>query len=708
MTFGRNALWTMVLGVAAAGIFLAECALFHFPFATGLDVLWLVWFIFVIGAIVVLSLRQFFSLELSAHEILSLSCALGFGVFPTLLTLRHVFGFDHLQPPSPAIIDGVFAALIAILVTSLRRAPREEHERLFIGIKEVCIFTIGALLLFAAYNLQQFHYGGDGSIITRGLFGVDIPFLAGEVHGIRDFGILRDLHQMAQPWQYHDWTYQLLALLPRDRTLSDLALAAPLVGYTMLALSISALTFRLTSNKYLSYLSVALWFLISGLGAGELSSYALSPSFVFGSMIVVNIVLALDLRLKAKDPKKQWVFSAILLVLLIELSQTKLSSFLVIMCGMGILGLLILRRQRRNGVALLSICVCSLLIVLWQTGRPNPLMPGSDFLIGAPLLGYANHLAAILHVPVSTLNPVTHGLSFRWQSLLVVPLFLFHFFRFAIVDPKILSAIIAIIVLRKSIWGDSQPVIALLVAIIPLGFLLPVLYSPSWYPLALSFYAPLVSVQAAMLLTIFGFSRLSNDVAFGSPRIAKAAFGIISIFLLIGAAQAVHRVIQDDDSMPGTVNKSLVHAMEYLRSHSSDTDIVITHRHDLSAAGDESFYWYSALSGRTIVSEGAKYGALLGAVADVDSEKGLHRAMPAERMLLSRRTLLDTIYTSLDSINFFTATEQTHASYLLETGSPGEHLSFEASHVASRVFVDGDMVIWRLNNSQFPLNFLNK
>jgi hypothetical protein len=336
----KNFQSVIFLGLAAAGMFLVECALFHFPFAIGLDVLWLVWFTFVIGAIVVLSLQQSFSLELSAHEILSLSCAMGFGVFPMVSALRHFLGFDHLQPPYPAIIEVVITVLVALLVASLKRIRREGYKNLFCATKELWIFAIGALLLFAAYNLQQFHYGADGSIVTHGLFGVDIPFLVGEVHGIQDFGSLRDLHQMGQPWHYHDWTYQLLALPSRDRTLPDLAFAAPLVGYTMLAFSIFTIALRLTSSKYLSYLAVALWFLMSGLESGELSSYALSPSFVFGSMIFVNVLLALDLHLKTKERKKQWIFSGILLYLLIDLSQTKLSSYLMIMGGMGLLGLM--------------------------------------------------------------------------------------------------------------------------------------------------------------------------------------------------------------------------------------------------------------------------------------------------------------------------------------------------------------------------------
>ena len=64
--------------------------------------------------------------------------------------------------------------------------------------------------------------------------------------------------------------------------------------------------------------------------------------------------------------------------------------------------------------------------------------------------------------------------------------------------------------------------------------------------------------------------------------------------------------------------------MNYLQSHTNDTDIIATRRFDLDTLGDESYYWYSALSGREVISEGSKYGSLLGAVADTDSQKGLH------------------------------------------------------------------------------------
>jgi hypothetical protein len=673
---GKSAIWTIVLGLVAVGIFLAACALFHFPFETGFDVVYLVGLMLLPGLVVVLLLRQFFSLDLTAHEMLSLSGALGFGIIPVFSGVLHSVGIGpmgHMRP----IFLGIIVVLLVLLFV-FRQKFRFGFDAMLRAIQDVWIFAFAALLFFAAYNLQQFHYGADGSIVTHGLFGVDIPFLAGEVHGIRDFGALRDLHQAGQPWQYHDWTYQLLALLPRDRTLGDLAFAAPFVGYVMLALSIFTLALRLTRSKYNAYIAVGAWFLVSGLEGGELSSYALSPSFVFGSMIFLNVVLVLDLRLKNINRRHQLVFSALLLYLLIGLSQTKLSSYLVIMGGMGLIGLMQLIsswKQGKIGVELLFVSLLSFVVVLLQMAKPNPFMPGGDFLVGAPLLGYANHITSMLHVPISEINPVSHGLSLYWQSLFIVPFFVFHFLRFALVDPKILSAIIIIIILRKLLWQQSREIVWLLVLIIPLGFLLPVLYSPAWYPLALSFYAPLVSVQASVLLVVVGASVvLQNKIT----RPARVGMGLIGLVCLIGIAFQGHAIAKDDAGKPSVVPATFVQAMDYLQSHTNDTDIIATRRFDLDTAGDESFYWFSALSGRRVVSEGAKYGSLLGAVADTNSEKGMHKVLTAENLLESHRELLDTIFCSSDSTQVNVAIVESGAAFIVEDSS--QYSSFLKAH----------------------------
>ena len=138
-------------------------------------------------------------------------------------------------------------------------------------------------------------------------------------------------------------------------------------------------------------------------------------------MIFLNILLALDLFLKTKDRNKQWIFSAMLLYLLIELSETKLSSYLMVLCAgaMGLLGLMTnfsKERKNWNCTLMLTCPVLSFVVVLWQAAKPNPLMPSNDFLIGAPLLGYANHLASMLHIPVSEINPVSAWLAFSYWA----------------------------------------------------------------------------------------------------------------------------------------------------------------------------------------------------------------------------------------------------------------------------------------------------
>jgi hypothetical protein len=333
-----------------------------------------------------------------------------------------------------------------------------------------------------------------------------------------------------------------------------------------------------------------------------------------------------------------------------------------------------------------------LTLVLLQTVAPNALMPSGDFLIGAPLLGYANHLAAILHVSVASLNPVSDGLHLHWQSLLIIPFFIFHFLRFAITDPKVLSAIIVLLLFRKLLWREFPEIVSLLIILIPLGFLFPVLYSPAWYPLALSFYAPLVSMQAAFLLIAIGFGILSNQIV---RRGTKAAMGLIGLLCLIGIALQAHTVMKADMSKASTVPTTMVQAMNYLVQNSNDSDILATRRFDLDTALGESYYWYSALSGRTVISEGAKYGSLLAAVADTNSEKGLHPVSAALKLLLNRRTLLDTIYTSRDSANVKVAVAKAGVSYILDDASAIAPQSYR-SRIGKPVFANERDTIWRV------------
>ncbi len=464
MTFGGRSLRPWLLLLTAALLFVAECRIFHYPLATGLDAL---------------------------------------GLFALILV------------PSYALV-WIGARLAGLPL------------RMACSISDAFVMLNAVLIFFGLYNLQQFHFTPDGGIITRGLFGVDIPWLAGEVHGIRLFGTLRDLHQFACPWQYHDATYRLLALFPRERTLGDLAFAAPLVGYTLLAISVFAFVMRVTAQRAIAWFAVAAWFLVSGWGGLDQSSYALSPSFVFGSVIFLNVLLLLDVRSKHVDSARtRFVLDVAIALLLILLMETKLTSFLVLTASLALLGVIeSLRRHWRNGIEFFLVAVIPIVIFALQS-RPNSQMPAGDFLIGAPLMGYANHVASLLHVPVSAVSPVTHGLTLEWRSLLIIPYFAFHVGRFVVTDPRILAAIIMLIFVgRKLVTGEhlSRNVAWLLVLILPLGFLLPVLYSPAWYPLALSFYAPLVSTQAAVLIAVpLAFAMLRGTEQVMSDTIEQIA-----------------------------------------------------------------------------------------------------------------------------------------------------------------------------------------
>ncbi|MDP4288295.1 MAG: hypothetical protein Q8922_10200 [Bacteroidota bacterium] len=603
------------------------------------------------------------------------------------LAVSGLFNISILVAFYVAVLLVIIGTPLAIIVRLTEKAGQPHVS----SIRDVLALFSLALLHLALYNLIQFHWLADGSIVTRGLFGVDIPFLAGEVHGIRLFGTLRDLHQFGTPWQYHDALYRLLALFPREETLPDLAFTAPLVGYTLLGFSVLALARRLTENSTAAWATVAAWFLVSGFAGLDQSSYALSPSFVFGSLIFVCILLLLDARSEDMSGPRRVVFDLAIAALLLLLAETKLTTFVVLAAGLGVLSILALFRKRcRWAVEMVTILAVPTILLALQS-KPNPLMPAGDFLVGAPLLGYGNHLATLLHMPTEALDPVSHGLSFTWRSLLIVPFFLLHFIRFTIGDPRILAAIISLIFVSGRIKSDVH---RLCVVLVPVGFLMPVIYSPAWYPLALSFYAPLVSTQAAILITVpFAFGMVRGT---GQPRrmIPAAAIGML---LLLGFLANGWSVVMQDRAPKDIVGADFIRAVRSI-ANESDSGVVVTRRFDYEQPGDESYFWYAALSTHPVVSEGAKYGSLLAAVADTDSAKGLHRVTEAERLLHVRRALLDTIYQCADSARVAEVLRTLHVGYLVEDRTDhGSHGTNESHFpVADLVFSDSACTIWRI------------
>ena len=702
---------TLLLGTLAIAIFLTECWVFHFSFAVGLDALSLAALILLPGVLAVLLLKQFAGLAVNGHEVLSLGAPVGFGIMLLLLNLlgTAVIGCGNI------ILIGIPVSSVMLFLLLNSRFALLDGLTFRMELRDSLILLNSVLLFFAAFNLQQFHYRADGAILTRGLFGVDIPFLAGQVHGIRDFGALRDLNQNALSWHYHDAIYRLLALLPRGHTVDDIILAAPLVGYVLLAYSVFTIVLRLTQNNYsIAWLSVAAWFLAGSIPLSEIACAALSPSFVFGNVLLVNAIIIVDLLLLNRGKSHgKWTLVSTLFFLLIVLSTTKLSADLVLVLGALIFGLVLWKRKQRGAFEIFLAVILSVIWVGIQTTGASPFMPSADFLIGAPLLGYGNHLATILHLPVHSLNPVSNEFHLRWQSLLLIPYSLFYLLWFTLTNPKVLAAVLTGTVIafsllrRRSRTGrivrlendanDRNDIGPLLLILMPLGAVLPILYSPAWYALALSNYAPIVSVQAALLWTA---TNIRGARAGLSPTGSSLFRWAVILLFAIGVLQSVQSIFLQIDTHYDTVQPSFIEAMNYLLRQEPDSAIVATHRYYMVRDQDEPYvesqYWYAALSGHPVISEGAMYGALLAAVCDTNSEKGLHRIPAAQALLAKNRALLDSIFLSGDSGQVRSALTRGNVAFVIEDRTVGQYLHVNPQSIGVQVFSNEACTIWKV------------
>lgn len=617
----------------------------------------------------------------------SIVLATGLGFVGAALVHWFAMSMGWLNPASLLIVVGLAIAMLAVTRSFGWAAIRLA--------KLVRLLPLMLLVVFA-FNLQGFHYGADGSIIARGLFGEDLPFLAGEIDGLRYLPHLADLHQYAQGWSYHDATYRVLAMSDGTDTLDLLAWAFPLVGFAVLAFGAYAVVDRLTRNRFAAFGVVVLWFLSSAFWSSELTSYALSPSFIVGSVLLLALLLVVHEYIA----HRQMRIAALGLLLLIALSRFKLSTFLVAGPALGIVALMLLKRDAKLALVLGGAGVIAL-IQLFLLGTPtSALMPSGDFLVGAPLLGYANHLSAILHIPLRQINPVTHsGIGLR--SLLVIPYSVFHIARLVVLDPRVLAAVVlGVLVIRRkfTLPAASRSIAMLLLLEIPIGFLLPILYSPSWYPLALSFYAPLVSSQAAVLLVAFGIDRAMRG-EFRNRWVTLALALVCCVSIIFGIRSASKAIAE----RPFVVSHDLRSVLTALKMKDpGDHSILATRRFDLDptdTSNDESFYWYAALGGHPVISEGAKYGSLLAAVADRDSAKGLHPVHAASELLARRRSDLRTIYYSGDTGVVFGELRRARVGYVLERlglGTPDEQVHVDLSKIGTIAHRSGNARLWRI------------
>jgi hypothetical protein len=700
---------TLTILLVTIILFFLDCREFHYPVAVGMDILSLALLIAVPGTLLIRGLNARFSLAWSPLLILSIGSALGFGLFAASIEAAHQINLAHTNLIVYLCLGIISCGGIAIgwrLPLFKETSFKQSSESWSPTFQLISIVALAVLLWFTFYNLHQFYFGTDGSVHTRQVFGIDLPFLAGEVHGLRNFGVLRDLHQAGQPWYYHDATYQVLSILPRARTVEAVAFTAPFVGYLFLALSTYALLHHLTKSNSWATFGVLGFFLIGHFTGTEKGIYDLSPSLLFGTFLLVAILLALDRWKEVSTASKvskpgEWIIALILLSLVLELEQTKLSSFLVVAGALVILAFLRIRHRPRHSVIMLGIVAIGLLLLLRVTSE-NLFMPAGDALIGFPLIGYAKFFSALLRIPLADILPVFSIQHIGWNWLRILPYIPIHLARAFLADPRSLAFTIIIVLcgsllLERLKSAYAQDTWVVLILLIPLGWMLPVLYTPAWYAVALTFYTPLVSMEASLFAAMLGVWFLSS---LPNSQRRRWALTIVAILFAIGVVQNARFYLRDRQTAANIVPASLVHGLRFLEEEIPDTTLVATRRYNsrMSDTALESYYWYAALSGHPVVSEGAASGSLLAGVAETNTLVGLHPVPAARAALLDRRVLLDTIYLSRDSAMVGQALRTSRVSFILEDKTIGQHLMIDPHLLCDPIFENDGCKIWKVRN----------
>jgi len=667
-----------------------------------LDLLVMVWLAVVPGVLMIYIAALVRRWEFSWPEVLSIGSALGLGVAPTMFSVLGAWGASQYAAIAVSIVN-IVLIFVALLV-------RVRLRRFFPGFtrawKVLWVSFIFTAFFLQLYNFAQIHFTPRGDLSAADLFAIDIPYLVGQFSSLKHWGGLRDLHQLAQPMYYHDFVYRFIVTAQQFSKTDLFQLTiyiAPLFSYLLLAISTYALVYPLTHKKLISWLAVAAVFLLGSFISTEQGSFALSPSFVWGTVLFLNLLQLLVKFFWETSPLKKLDASVLIALLLMILSRSKISTFAVLIAGIGILLLNLLVQKRWCELGYLgSAVLVSLIAFAVSSSGKNPFMPGDDFLTGAPLLGYANHLSAILQASIYRLNPIGHGFTFSIRSLLIIPYFLFHLARFVFLDGRMLVVLLAILMFRKKLFEIlstvPRPVLWLLLSLIPLGYFLPVLYSPAWYALAFSFYAPLVSVMSSLILAILILAAIWENRTLKNRTLYLSIGGLCVVGSLVGNTVALSK---EKSAEPVIVKSETIDALHFLREHSLPEEVVASRRYDLvrsDTSHDESFFLYSAFSERPVISEGASYGALLGAVATIDSIKGLHRVPIAVATLAERRAALDTIYLSHDAKNVRRALSSKNVKYIIEDKTIDQHLAIDPLMVATPFVDNSAMTIWKVRD----------
>jgi hypothetical protein len=668
------------------GLFFGVLWYYNFDATIGVDLIHGIAISVIPGIAIVHVLNRKYHIELTPIEQLSLGSAVGFGLPFALWELLSIVT-THARLCSDVLLIALGVAWIGLNVKQIIRKQKEP----FIIVCTLCSLL---LLWFAFYNLHQFQLLPDGSIETRQVFGTDVPFLIGEVHGIRNFSALRDLHQSAQRWFYHDATYRLIAQLPEEHTIENVIFTVPLIAYTAMLLAVFAVFRRLTTSNMLSALCMLGFFMIGSFSSTEKGIYAVSPSLVIGTAQTLAIVLLILIGIRRMNVG----VSILILAIMGFLSQTKLSAFLCIAAASFAIGVIWWRSYRMISATLIVSSLVCMVIITLQAFKPNPLMPGSDFILGFPLFTYAQTFSNQFHFPLSSVSPITDLQHVSLHSVIIVPLFAIHLIRWVATDLRLLVSALMIVLLwkqRNTIASQVRRLWEFGIVTIVASLLLPVLYSPAWYPDALSFYTPLVSMQLGLLL------MLSAAIILWQYRLQRrmrfAFWGLIAL-CLFGTIQNIRFHLTDRNILSNHVSPAIVSAMRYFAKHSEPSALLATRRYDtrMIDTAAESYFWYGAISGRSIGSEGARYGAFLAATAPTDSMRHLHPVQAAIDTLALRRTLLDTIYYSTTPHNVAIALAKAQAGFVLEDLTIGQRLSIDPQTIGSLFYSNDSCRIWKI------------
>jgi len=682
------------------------CYLRNIPFFRLLtDVLAFAWLALPIGITVITLLFNRARLTLSWLQAIALGCGVGLGVVPVvLIVLRHVDLWQYAFPTISAI--NLLAFLTLYYLKKRKKLPLGGSEAAFVLLR----LSIGVVIFLFFYNYNNLHFTSSGDLSFRGLFGVDLPFFFGIVSGIRDTGYFADYHQLALRYSYHDFTYLLLAVIAKG-THSDIvtlvAHSSPLFTYLLALGSIFTFTLTLTNNKTAAYGASLGYLLLGSFTSTEQGTNALSISYVCGNIIFFGICTVLVLIYRSQNKAGGISILAILvLALTMALIKSKIPIYLVLETLFVLLLLIsLIKKQRQLGFVFLLLIICSLLFLVLFGTEKNPLTPSESFVVGAPLLGYANHLSRILGIPLETINPVVsiHDIGIL-KVLLILPYSIFHFLRFAILDGRVLFLGFSLLLLRSKAFNgitapESRDIVKGFLLLIPISFLLPVLYSPTWYPLAISFYTMLSGVAIAGILSVSLLTSLwkKTNKKEGAQGGESVAF-LVGCLLLIGSFLGnSYAIIREVTKKPTVISKDYIQGMRYLRDHSSPNAIVATNRYDLdSFAHDESFYFAAGLSERTTVSAGAQYGALLGALQPIDTAKHLDPVQLAVDSLKARRAILDSIFLSTSADIVQKALSTYSIKFIVEDLEANKNMALNPLFVADSFFHNSSVNIWKV------------